>query len=186
MSIADDLATLARVGGNNIYYTRQGIGQAIYVAIDAYTWINEDEEDNEEPEALIDEEVFEQTQALMRRGASRSRSPEEQPSGSNDAVKAHRLQECMQACASSFVRAQQWRNETKSPSSFRTCAKCTKAPSTRQSTTCTGATSDQTRSSNTGSEWPPRGLLSVLPCCNRSPWRPRRRYRLQLPHRAST
>ena len=35
----------------------------------------------------IDEEVFEQTQGLMRRGASRSRSPEEQPSGRNQAMR---------------------------------------------------------------------------------------------------
>ena len=35
MSIADDLATMARVGGNIIYYTGQGIGQGINMAIDA-------------------------------------------------------------------------------------------------------------------------------------------------------
>ena len=35
MSIADDLATMARVGGNVIYYTGQGIGQGIGMAIDA-------------------------------------------------------------------------------------------------------------------------------------------------------
>ena len=100
MSIADDLATMARVGGNIIYYTGQGIGQGINMAIDAYNWMNEEDE-NEEPEPPIDasadasrgsrdEEVFEQTQGLMRRGASRSRcnSPcnEEQPSGSSDGI----------------------------------------------------------------------------------------------------
>ena len=37
MSIADDLATMARVGGNIIYYTGQGIGQGINMAIDAIT-----------------------------------------------------------------------------------------------------------------------------------------------------
>ena len=42
MSIADDLATMARVGGNIIYYTGQGIGQGIGMAIDAYNWINEE------------------------------------------------------------------------------------------------------------------------------------------------
>ena len=101
MSIADDLATMARVGGNIIYYTGQGIGQGINMAIDAYNWMNEEDDasaeasrgihDNEEPEPPIDEEIFEQTQGLMRRGASRSRSNspcnEEQPSGSNDAIR---------------------------------------------------------------------------------------------------
>ena len=88
MSIADDLATMARVGGNIIYYTGQGIGQGIKMAIDAYNWMNEEDE-NEEPEPPIDEEVFTQTQGLLRRGASRSRSPspEEQASGSNDAIR---------------------------------------------------------------------------------------------------
>ena len=91
MSIADDLATMARVGGNIIYYTGQGIGQGINMAIDAYNWMNEEDDENEEPEPPIDEEIFEQTQGLMRRGASRSRSPspqeEEQPSGSSDAIR---------------------------------------------------------------------------------------------------
>ena len=89
MSIADDLATMARVGGNIIYYTGQGIGQGINMAVDAYNWLNEGDEDDEEPEPPIDEEVFEQTQRLMRRGASRSRSPspEERASGSNDAIR---------------------------------------------------------------------------------------------------
>ena len=88
MSIADALATMARVGGNIIYYTGQGIGQGINMAIDAYNWMNEEDE-NEEPEPPIDEEVFTQTQGLLRRGASRSRSPspEEQASGSNDAIR---------------------------------------------------------------------------------------------------
>ena len=88
MSIADDLATMARVGGNIIYYTGQGIGQGVNMAIDAYNWWNEEDE-NEEPEPPIDEEIFEQTQVLMRRGASRSRSrsPEERASGSNDAIR---------------------------------------------------------------------------------------------------
>ena len=89
MSIADDLATMARVGGNIIYYTGQGIGQGINVAVDAYNWINEGDED-EDVEPPIDEEVFTRTQGLMRRGASRSRSPspqEEQPSGSSDAIR---------------------------------------------------------------------------------------------------
>ena len=87
MSIADDLATMARVGGNIIYYTGQGIGQGINMAVDAYNWWNEEDDDNEEPEPPIDEEIFEQTQGLLRRGASRSRSPEEQPSGSNQAMR---------------------------------------------------------------------------------------------------
>ena len=100
MSIADDLATMTRVGGNIIYYTGQGIGQGINMAVDAYNWLNEGDEDasaeglasirdDEEPEPPIDEEVFEQTQGLMRRGASRSRSPspEERASGSNDAIR---------------------------------------------------------------------------------------------------
>ena len=90
MSIADDLATMARVGGNVIYYTGQGIGQGIGMAIDAYNWINDNEEDdNEDTQPPIDEEVFQTTQGIMRRGASRSRSitPEERASGSNDAIR---------------------------------------------------------------------------------------------------
>ena len=89
MSIADDLATMARVGGNIIYYTGQGIGQGIGMAIDVYNWINDDNEDENEPEPPIDEEVFTQTQGLLRRGASRSRSPspEERASGSNQAMR---------------------------------------------------------------------------------------------------
>ena len=90
MSIADDLTTMARVGGNVIYYTGQGIGQGIGMAIDAYNWINDNEEDdNEDTQPPIDEEVFQTTQALMRRGARRSRSntPEERASGSNDAIR---------------------------------------------------------------------------------------------------
>ena len=112
MSIADDLATMARAGGNIIYYTGQGIGQGINMAVDAYNWWNEEEgeEDVEphidatqSPRALRDEEVFEQTQGLMRRGASRSRSreasrgsderpeqEEEQASGSNQAMRLMR------------------------------------------------------------------------------------------------
>ena len=82
MSIADDLATMARVGGNIIYYTGQGIGQGINMAVDTYNWLNDNEEDDEEPEPPLDEEVFEQTQGLMRRGVSRSHSPEERASGS--------------------------------------------------------------------------------------------------------
>ena len=92
MSISDDLATMARVGGNVIYYTGQGIGQGISAVIDAYNWINEDNGEDEQPEAPIDEEVYEQTQGLMRRGASRSRSqtPEERASGSNQAMRLMR------------------------------------------------------------------------------------------------
>ena len=88
MSIADDLATMARAGGNILYYTGQGIGQGVNMAIDAYSWWNEEDE-NEEPELPIDEEVFENTQRMIRRGASRSRSPspEEQASGSNQAIR---------------------------------------------------------------------------------------------------
>ena len=91
MSIADDLATMARVRGNIIYYTGQGTGQGINMAVDAYNWWNEEDDENEEPEPPIDEEIFTQTQGSMRRGASRSRSNsphnEEQPSGSSDAIR---------------------------------------------------------------------------------------------------
>ena len=89
MSIADDLATMARVGGNVIYYTGQGIGQGIGMAIDAYNWINDNEDDDEDVQPPINEEVFQTTQGIMRRGASRSRSntPEERASGSNDAIR---------------------------------------------------------------------------------------------------
>ena len=57
MSISDDLATMARVGGNVIYYTGQGIGQGISAVTDAYNWINEDNDEDEQPEAPMDEEV---------------------------------------------------------------------------------------------------------------------------------
>ena len=87
MSIADDLATMARVGGNVIYYTGQGIGQGIGMAIDAYNWINDNEEEDEDIQPPVDEEVFQTTQGILRRGASRSRSPEERASGSNDAIR---------------------------------------------------------------------------------------------------
>ena len=99
MSIADDLTTMARVGGNIFYYTGQGIGQGIGMAIHAYNRINDNEEEDEDiqppvdasPEArdLRDEEVFQTTQRIMRRGASRSRSitPEERASESNDAIR---------------------------------------------------------------------------------------------------
>ena len=89
MSISDDLATMARVGGNVIYYTGQGIGQGIGMAIDAYNWINDNEDDDEDVQPPINEEVFQTTQGIMRRGASRSRSntPEERASGSNDAIR---------------------------------------------------------------------------------------------------
>ena len=41
MSVADDLATMARVGGDILYYTGQSIGQGINMAVDAYNWMNE-------------------------------------------------------------------------------------------------------------------------------------------------
>ena len=102
MSIADDLTTMARVGGHVIYYTGQGIGQGMNKVIEAYCWMNGDYEGDDavassgqsrddDVEPSIDEEVYERTQGLMRRGASRSRSPspqeEEQPSGSSDAIR---------------------------------------------------------------------------------------------------
>ena len=66
MSIEGDLATMARVGGNTTYYTGQGIGQELGMAIDAYTWINEKEEDdNEDIQPPIDEEVYETTQGIL-------------------------------------------------------------------------------------------------------------------------
>ena len=77
MSIADDLATMARVGGNVIYYTGQGIGQGIGMAIDAYNWINDNEDDNEDIQPPINEEQASGSNdaiRLLRRGASRSRS----------------------------------------------------------------------------------------------------------------
>ena len=78
MSISDDLATMARVGGNVIYCTGQGIGQGIGMAIDAYNWINDNEEDdNEDTQPPINEEQASGSNdaiRLLRRGASRSRS----------------------------------------------------------------------------------------------------------------
>ena len=77
MSIADDLATMARVGGNVIYYTGQGIGQGIGMAIDAYNWINYNEEEDEDIQPPVDEEQASGSNdaiSLLRRGASRSRS----------------------------------------------------------------------------------------------------------------
>ena len=68
------------------------------MAIDAYIWMNDDNEGDDavassgqsrddDVEPPIDEEICERTQGLMRRGASRSRSPEERASGSNDAIR---------------------------------------------------------------------------------------------------
>ena len=82
MSIADDLATMARVGGNVIYYTGQGMGQGIGMAIDAYNWINDNEEDDNEDDNEDTQPPINQEHAsgsndairLLRRGASRSRS----------------------------------------------------------------------------------------------------------------
>ena len=78
MSIADYLATMARVGGNMIYYTGQEIGQGIGMAIDAYNWIDDNEEDdNEDTQPPINEEQASGSNdaiRLLRRGASRSRS----------------------------------------------------------------------------------------------------------------
>ena len=82
MSIADDLATMARVGGNIIYYTGQGLGQGIGMAVDAYNWWNEDgddtvassgqsRDDNEDVEPPIDEEMFE-TNARISEKRSKS------------------------------------------------------------------------------------------------------------------
>ena len=47
MSVADDLSTMARVGGNIIYYTGQERGQGINMAVDAHNWRNDDEDENE-------------------------------------------------------------------------------------------------------------------------------------------
>ena len=77
MSIADDLATMTRVGGNIIYYTGQGIGQGIGMAIDAYNWINDNEHDDEDVQPPINQEQASGSNdaiRLLRRGASRSRS----------------------------------------------------------------------------------------------------------------
>ena len=77
MSIADDLATMTGVGGNIIYYTGQGIGQGIGMAIDAYNWINDNEHDDEDVQPPINEEQASGSNdaiRLLRRGASRSRS----------------------------------------------------------------------------------------------------------------
>ena len=65
MSISDDLATMARVGGNVIYYTGQGIGQGISAVIDAYNWIKEDNDEEEEIQPPINEEVYEQPSILV-------------------------------------------------------------------------------------------------------------------------
>ena len=102
MSVADDSATMVRVGGD-IFYTGQSIGQGINMAADACNWIIGDEEDDEDAEPPVDEEVFTQTQGLLRRGASRSRSSSaeernafasrsirEQPSGSSDSIRSLR------------------------------------------------------------------------------------------------
>ena len=85
--LLSDMATIAKIGGKALYYTGKGIHQGLKTGIEIYDWLNE--EDDEEPEPPINEEVFTQTQGLLRRGASRSRSPsiEEQPSGSNQAMR---------------------------------------------------------------------------------------------------
>ena len=92
-----DLATVARIGGKALYYTGKGIYQGVKTGIDIYDWLNEEEDEEVKPP--INEEVFNRTQRIVRRGASRSRSPEitrrersrsrddEEPSGSNDAMR---------------------------------------------------------------------------------------------------
>ena len=85
--LLSDVATVANIGGKAIYYTGKGIYQGVKTGIEIYDWLNEEEDEDVEPP--INEEVFTQTQGLLRRGASRSRSPsiEEQPSGSIDAIR---------------------------------------------------------------------------------------------------
>ena len=85
--LLSDVATVAKIGGKAIYYTGNGIYQGVKTGIEIYDWLNEEEDEDVEPP--INEEVFTQTQGLLRRGASRSRSPsiEEQPSGSNQAMR---------------------------------------------------------------------------------------------------
>ena len=73
--VLSDLATVARIGGKAVYYTGRAVGQGISTAYDTYNWLNEDESE-EEVEAPISEQTFNRTQRIMRRGASRSRSPE--------------------------------------------------------------------------------------------------------------
>ena len=85
--LLSDVATVAKIGGKALYYTGKGIYQGVKTGIEIYDWLNEEEDEDVEPP--INEEVFTQTQGLLRRGASRSRSasPEEQPSGSNQAMR---------------------------------------------------------------------------------------------------
>ena len=73
--VLSDLATVARIGGKAVYYTGRAVGQGISTAYDTYNWLNEDgsEEEIQQP---ISEQTFNRTQRIMRRGASRSRSPE--------------------------------------------------------------------------------------------------------------
>ena len=83
--LLSDVATVAKIGSKALYYTGKGIYQGVKTGIEIYDWLNEEEDEDVEPP--ISEEVFTQTQGLLRRGASRSRSPEEQPSGSNQAMR---------------------------------------------------------------------------------------------------
>ena len=84
--LLNDLTTVAKIGGKALYHTGRALGQTIRTGIEMYDWLNEDDEERE-PEPPINEGIFNQTQGLMRRGASRSRSPEERASGSNDAMR---------------------------------------------------------------------------------------------------
>ena len=86
--LLNDVANVVRIGGKAVYHTGRALGQTIQTGIDIYNSLNPDDED-EDIEAPIPEEVFIQTQGLLRRGSSRSRSPEnnEQASGSNDAMR---------------------------------------------------------------------------------------------------
>ena len=95
--LLNDLATVARIGGKALYYGGKGVYRGIKAGVDTYNWLNEEEDEEVKPP--IDEEVFNRTQRIVRRGASRSRSPEitrrersrsrddEEPSGSNDAMR---------------------------------------------------------------------------------------------------
>ena len=81
----NDVATVAKIGGKAIFYTGKGIYQGIKTGIEIYDWLNEEEDEETQPP--VNEEVFTQTQGLLRRGASRPRSPEEQASGSNQPMR---------------------------------------------------------------------------------------------------
>ena len=51
--LLDDVATVARIGGKAIYHTGRALGQTIHTGIDACNWLDEEDDENDDPEPPI-------------------------------------------------------------------------------------------------------------------------------------